>query len=92
MEGIIKDLEHAEKISRIFDMERANNCKKAINILKSSFIVRDWLTGEVRTFDNYDEAKENYDKTVKASLDANGREGECDVQLLALVEELNNID
>ena len=73
-------------------MEGSDNCKKAINILVSSFIVRDWLTGEVRTFDNYDEAKDNYDETVKASLDANGREGDCDVQLLALVEELNNIE
>lgn len=92
MKETIKDLEHAEKISRIFDVDKVDKYRKAINILKSSFIVRDWLTGEVRTFSNYDEAKENYDKTVKASLDANGREGDCDVQLLALVEELNNID
>lgn len=92
MKEIIKDLEHKEMFSRAFDVYRVDNYRKAIAILKSSFIVRDWLTGEVRTFDNYDEAKENYDETVKASLDANGREGDCDVQLLALVEELNNID
>lgn len=92
MEEIIKELEYKERLLRTFDSERAVNCKKAIAVLKSSFIIRDWLTGEVRTFDNYDEAKENYDETVKASLDANGREGDCDVQLLALVEELNNID
>lgn len=92
MEEIIKDLEHRMLISGIFNNEKVIEYKKAINILKSSFIVRDWLTGEVRTFDSYDEAKENYDETVKASLDSNGREGDCDVQLLALVEELNNVD
>lgn len=69
--------------------EMAENYKKAIKILTGSYVVRDWMVGEVSVFTNYDDAKADYNQRVKDSLVGNG---DCDVQLFVVTDEFNNVD
>lgn len=67
--------------------QRALEYLKAIKILSSTFQVRDWLTSNIYHFNDFYDAEAKFNEMV---CDAIG--DECDVQLLALISEFNNVD
>lgn len=68
-------------------LQKALDYRKAIRILSAKFMVRDWMVSENHEFDSFDEAKTFYEETLKLC-----EGGETDVELLAVIEAVNNVD
>ena len=60
----------------------ANDLSKLLHM--GNFIVRDWMSAEIYEFDNYYEAKDNFNKLLD-------KENECDIQFYQILDEYNNI-
>ena len=67
-------------------VSRAKEYADAAKILQSKYATFDWLTSYFKHFDSYKEAKSEYLKMIQ-----NAGKSDCDVQLLAVIEECNNI-
>ena len=70
-----------------YHRDMADKYDMAIRILTCKFQVRDWMVSEVCSFDTFDEAEIKFDELTSESDDH-----ECDIQLLAVVREFNNVD
>ena len=70
-----------------YHRERANEYAVAIKILSSKLQTRHWLDGLTKEFDNYEDAKKDYDDYIEST-----KNGDSDIQLLIIVDEFNNVD
>ena len=66
--------------------QKALDYEKAIKILSSKFMVRDWMCSEVHKFKSFNKAKSFYDERIKLC-----EGGETDVELYAVIEAINNV-
>lgn len=70
-----------------YHRKKAQEYEKAIKILSSKFMVRDWMCSEVHGFNDFDEANDFYKERIEL---CNG--GETDVEIYAVIEQFNNLD
>jgi peptide methionine sulfoxide reductase MsrA len=66
--------------------QKANEYQDAIKILSAKFEIRAWLPPEVENFPNYTDANKYYKDYVSKR-----KNEECDVQLLGVIQEFNNV-
>jgi hypothetical protein len=70
-----------------YHRSKADEYRKAIEILSAKFMVRDWMVSETHSFDNFDNANDFYIESVKL---CNG--GDTDIELYCVIKAINNVD
>ena len=78
------DFKGTQKQHEDLHKKRAQEYLEAIKILSSKFEVRGWLPPSVENFTNYKKAKKYYDNYIKENKGI----ADCDVQLLAIIEDV----
>lgn len=69
-----------------YHMQKACEYQIAAKILSATFQVRDWLVSEVHCFDTFSEAESKFKELLEET-----KEQECDVQLMSVIDEFNNV-
>jgi hypothetical protein len=77
-----------KKVIEVLERKKAQMQVKNCNIssVSNCYIVRDWMVSEVFEFNNYEDAKQKYDKIYNETKNA-----ECDIQLYQILHDFNNV-
>jgi hypothetical protein len=70
-----------------FHTQRAFEYEQAVKLLSAHFQVRDWMVSEIHCYDSLLDAQNKFDELADENKDH-----ECDIQLMAIVDEFNNVD
>lgn len=70
-------------------LEMAEKYKEAARLLSGKYCIIDWMVSEIHDFKTLEEAKLKFNELIEESKN---QQCNCDIQLISIIGEFNNVD